>query len=74
VAEREREEGKMGRRREDGTWVGGPAGLKGGKRERVGGFGIFFLSSLQTFSNFKFKHLLTFQTLKLFKPYFQVFK
>jgi hypothetical protein len=55
-----------------GRWAGR---AERGKRGEGWGFGIFFsLSSLQTFSNFKFKHLLTFQTLKLFKPYFPSFQ
>jgi hypothetical protein len=52
-----------------GTWAGGPAGLKGGKGERVWGFGIFFsffssnLFKLQIQTSFNFSNFRTFQTL-----------
>jgi hypothetical protein len=54
-----------------GRWAGR---AERGKKGEGWGFWEFFLSSLQTFSNFKFKHLLTFQSLNFSNPIFQVFK
>jgi hypothetical protein len=80
VAVREREEGKMGRWREDGTWAGGPAGLKGGKRGEGWGVWDFFsffssnLFKLQIQTSFNFSNFKTFQTLFFkFSNYFKNF-
>jgi hypothetical protein len=70
----------MGRRREDGTWAGGPAGLKGGEKRRGLGVWDFFsffssnLFKLQIQTSFNFSNFKTFQTLFFkFSNYFKNF-
>jgi hypothetical protein len=57
--------------KEERGWAGGLKGWGGVKG--LGSFLFFFCKLFKSFSNFKLKHFLTFQTLKLFKPYFLKF-